>query len=240
MRGNNGPQINSPYPPGRDPYYEVEVHYPPYGDPYGNQRPPIIYSAQGSKGGMFSFTPREVRELLISIAVLTFAFAKVLGEDRTIVENLIPAFIAVFTGFFLHEMGHKFMAQSYGLFTEFRMSEQGLMLAFITSFFGFLIAAPGAVVISGYPTRAQSGKTAIAGPGTNIAIAAIAAPFVFAGGEVAYTAELVLFINAFLALFNLIPYHPLDGEKIVKWSVPFYVLTVVMALSFFIGGLMFI
>lgn len=236
--GNTGPiELFGPYRGDKDPFSGYEIHYGPYSGEYMPYKPPRFYTIPGPSGSKFTFTDQEIRELLLSIGILTFAFAKVLGGWEDLVFLLLPSFIAVFTGFFLHEMGHKFMAQSYGLMSEFRMSMQGLMLALVTSLMGFLIAAPGAVMITGYPTREQTGKTAFAGPGVNVAIALIAFPFSFLGGWIGFTALLVVFINSFLGLFNLIPIHPLDGEKIIKWSLPHYLILVLISLSFFIHSM---
>ena len=226
-----------PYGGGEQPHEGFEIHYGPYSGAYVPYTPPTLYTMPGPSGRKFTFSGEEIRELLISIGVLTFAFSMVLGGFDDLLVYLIPSFIAVFTGFFLHEMGHKFVAQSYGLRSQFRMSMQGLMLALMTSFLGFLIAAPGAVEIVGYPTKEQSGRTAFAGPGVNVGICFIAFPFIFVGGDVTLSAGLVVFINSFLALFNLIPVFPLDGEKIVGWSLSHYLALVVMALAFFVSSL---
>lgn len=226
-------------PFGRDdPYQGYEIQYGPYSGDYIPYKPPKFFFIPGPSGEKYTFTGQEIKELFLSIAVLTFAFAKVLGGWDDLLAYLLPSFIAVFTGFFLHEMGHKFMAQNYGLMSEFRMSMQGLMIALVTSFMGFLIAAPGAVMITGYPTREQSGKTALAGPGVNAAIALIAFPFMFLGGGIAFTATLVVFINSFLGLFNLIPIFPLDGEKIMKWSKLHYAAIVALTGGLFIFALL--
>ena len=183
---------------------------------------------------MFYFTHEELKELAISIGALTIAFSLVIGGWSGFLGALFPSFLAVVTGFFLHEMGHKFVAQSYGLFSEFRMSLQGLIIAVITAIFGFLIAAPGAVVISGYSTREQTGKIALAGPLTNVVISILFLPLIFVGGVIGFTAFIVSYINAFLALFNLIPFEPLDGEKIFHWSFFHYLGIGIVSLTLFV------
>ena len=238
INGYTGRGFGSYGPYGRDPFYDGGYEYPGYNQPYTVYTPP--YSPPMGRKGVFYFTPEELKELTISVVVLTFAFALVLGgrSSNGFLGALLPSFIAVVTGFFFHEMGHKFVAQSYGLFSEFRMSMQGLLLALFTAFIGFLIAAPGAVVISGYATREQSGKIALAGPLVNVVIAILFLPLIFVGvGMIRFTAFIVAYINAFLALFNMIPIAPLDGEKIYKWSTPHYIGLALVAFSLFVTAL---
>jgi Zn-dependent protease len=35
--------------------------------------------------------------------------------------------------------------------------------------------------------------------------------------------------NAFIAFFNLLPFGPLDGLKIIKWSIARWAVTIVLA-----------
>ena len=70
-------------------------------------------------------------------------------------------------------------------------------------------------MIVGSATRETVGKTALAGPLTNILLSAGAILIT------AFTAEIfwiVAFINAFLAAFNLIPFSIMDGLKVYNWN----------------------
>lgn len=195
------------------------------------------YRPQTTRGaGLLSslrFSRRELRDILLGIVVLTFAFAIAMSQGfaalpgisaRTFTWHLGIAFLAVATGFLLHELAHKFLAQRYGCWAEFRANYQGLLFALMISFVGFLFAAPGAVVISGSVGLRQSGRLSLAGPATNLTIASAMLPFVLLRPEEpalfgsAVTA--VYFVNAFLAIFNLIPVPPLDGSKVWAWSRP--------------------
>ena len=73
--------------------------------------------------------------------------------------------------FLLHELGHKLVAQKYGCQAEFRSFDQMLILAVIMSFFGFILAAPGAVLIQGRVSRKQNGIISATGPGVNLSLA---------------------------------------------------------------------
>ena len=86
-------------------------------------------------------------------------------------HDALPIFAAVMTGFLLHELAHKWMAQKYGCWAEYRGNRNGLLLALLMGAFGFLIAAPGAVMVAGHVTPRQHGHIAAVGPLTNIALA---------------------------------------------------------------------
>ena len=115
-----------------------------------------------------------------------------------------------------------------------------LWLALIMSWFGFVIAAPGAVMISCKNlTKEKNGKISLAGPLTNLVIAVL-----FFGGLLFLPDNKVFYygflINGWLALFNMIPFGIFDGAKVLKWNRLVYISTIifcliVMNLAFFIG-----
>jgi Zn-dependent protease len=119
-------------------------------------------------------------------------------------------------------MGHKIIAQRYGCWAEFRVWPQGLLLAVISAFVGFLFAAPGAVYVRGHLSKEQNGKVSAAGPLTNIAVASFLLPVIFLvpgiTGEIRTLIIMVCILNVFIGGFNMIPFPPLDGSKIIKWN----------------------
>ncbi len=136
--------------------------------------------------------------------------------------EILLALLAVFTpSFLLHEIAHKLSAQHYGLWAEFRLTLFGALITLLSMVVPlFKIIAPGAVMIAGTTTRTEAGKTAAAGPLTNIVLSAICASVTAIGSS--STIELVVafgaWINAFIALLNLIPFGMLDGRKIFQWN----------------------
>ncbi len=184
-----------------------------------------------------AFSDYEKEQLRESIGFLTLAFALALSnglfvvmDDPSILITTLPlAFAAVMTGFLLHELAHKWMAQQYGCWAEYRGNKNGLYFALAMSAFGFLLAAPGAVMVSGRITDRQNGIIAAVGPLTNIAIAIVALPiYIFTAGldwPISLLGELARFIiviNLILGGFNMIPVQPLDGSKVIMWSKPAY------------------
>jgi Zn-dependent protease len=129
------------------------------------------------------------------------------------------AFLGIVTAFLCHELAHKYVAQRYGYWSEFRMYSQGLIYALIFALLiGFVFAAPGAVQVLGNPTREENGKMALAGPLTNIIISLTALSiWLLTPGFIGNLAFFIAYINAFLGFFNLLPIGPMDGMKIFSW-----------------------
>jgi Zn-dependent protease len=190
------------------------------------------------------FSANEKRDLRNAGLILSLAFAILLsgGYSSLFSPNalilIFPiAFITAGLGFLLHELMHKFVAQSYGLLAEFKAFYGMLWLALGLSLFGFILAAPGAVFIRGNMTREQNGKISLAGPLTNIVLSIIflSILFLFSSNSIVFTiSSFGLTINALLAAFNMIPVQPFDGSKIISWSKPVYYLTTIGAVGLFV------
>ena len=190
--------------------------------------------------GMPVFSRIELRDIAIAVAVLTASFTiifsrrwKLFSDDAltNVLWWILVSFILVMCSFILHELAHKFTAQKFGAWSEFRMYPAGLVLCLIMSVVGFLFAAPGAVYIRGYITDEMNGKISAAGPAVNIVISAIALVLwlLIPNGLAASLFFLLGYMNAFLAIFNLLPIPPLDGSKIFKWEPTIYILMIVLA-----------
>ena len=164
----------------------------------------------------FSFGKTEIKELIIAALAITliFVWPPSAGADWLILFGFYLVFVGA--GFIIHELAHKFMAQSLGAWSEFRMWKQGLMFAlFMRVIGGPVFIAPGATVwAKPLATRDDMGKVSIAGPISNIILA-----IVFIGLSFLFRPMYIgAYVNLQLAFFNLIPIHPLDGADIVRWN----------------------
>lgn len=198
----------------------------------------------------------EILHIIISMLVLSvaFAFAMVNGifglissEDplHEIVYSFQFSILGILTGFFFHEISHKMMARRYSLWAEYRMFPQGLMLALLFGiFFGFVIAAPGAVNIAGGARKFEFGKIAMAGPLANIIVGIVAlAGYMEIGLDSVYGSVLgfISMINIFLAFFNLLPIGPMDGKKIIAWNsivwAGMFIVSLFLLVTYITGGI---
>jgi Zn-dependent protease len=199
---------------GDDRGVTYRVSYQPYEYQY---QPPV------QEGGL-KFSEEEKKHLLMAIGALTLAFTLLLAGDGDLplVTIVGLSFIAVITGFLLHELGHKIVAQRYGCWAEFRAWPFGLLMAVVSAFVGFLFAAPGAVYIRGHLSKEENGKVSAAGPLMNIIVSSFLLPVLFFFPniifEILILVWMICFLNVFIGLFNLIPFPPLDGSKIIKWN----------------------
>lgn len=174
----------------------------------------------------------EAKEMAIAGLALSFAFS-ILMLRRGFFSNTLSmetislvaviAIVSVATGFLLHELAHRAVAKKFGCHAEFRLWNFGLLLAIGTSFMGFLFAAPGAVYIYGENiSKKQNGLISIAGPLTNIGVGIILLTISIAFFSSNQILLLILgsaaSLNFGLAFFNMIPFPPLDGSKVIYWN----------------------
>lgn len=144
-------------------------------------------------------------------------------------------FLAMFVSAFLvHELAHKFLAQYYGSWSEFRAQVYGLVITAISALpiMPFKFIAPGAVMV-GLTDRNKFGRVALVGPLTNLVMG-----FSFLVSAHLYPYHSFLFagasFNAWIALFNLLPFGVLDGQKIFDWNKIAWGCTMATTMALFI------
>jgi len=179
------------------------------------------YSNEGGRGAIFSRI--EVRDILVAWGALGLAFYFAYqGEFRLVgvLGGIAISLATVGSGFVLHELSHKFVAERYGYWAEFRMWPMGILLALATSLIGFIFAAPGATYISGLSvSEEQNGRISLAGPLTNVGVGLVFLPFLLLGlGSLRLLGFIGFSVNIFLAVFNMLPFMPLDGAKVFAWN----------------------
>ncbi len=194
------------------------------------------------KVGKIPTSEKEVKDLIKAWLAISFAVGIILSRNSSmdLYTSIIISSITVGTAFLFHEIAHKIVAQRYGCFAEFRSFNFMLILAVLFALIGgFIFIAPGAVIISGPIGRRRNGKISAAGPMTNIVLALIFLVLLFLNTNnlIKSISIIGLYINSFLAMFNLIPLGILDGKKILAWNKPiFYILLASSILLFFMSS----
>jgi Zn-dependent protease len=195
------------------------------------------------RSAKFGFSSTEVRHLTISALLVSSVGLSMLGASLVrIGPEIVVVLVLLFTcAFLLHEIAHKIVAQRYGLWAEFRLTLLGALITLLSIVSPFFkIISPGAVMIAGTASKDSVGKTAVAGPLTNI---------IFCVGSFALTlllpqyssffqvALFTAFFNASIAVLNLIPIGILDGWKVFQWNKIVWALaflsSVVLAIEIF-------
>ena len=198
----------------------------------------------------YEFSSTEVRDLLVAWLALGVAFAVFFAGGGPniatllfVPELLVVSLLTAGVAFLLHEVAHKVVAVHYGQLAEFRADYSMLFLALMSAMIGFIFAAPGAVHHQGYLNAEEHGRIALAGPATNLLLAAVFLPVYLGGiglgvGLLATLGRFGIVINLFLAAFNLVPFGPLDGKTVKRWSTPVWLGTFLVSAGLTVGSLL--
>lgn len=196
-----------------------------------------------------TFDREEIKDILAAVLILTAAFSLIYYRyivfPRTVFGYSVLfglALLTVLTAFLMHEMAHRYVAKRLGGYGRFRIWVLGAMLALITSALGILFAAPGAVYISGIYSPETNGKVSLAGPATNMILAVIfyaVYAVLFPFTSYAFLFGFVGALNSWYAVFNLIPFPPLDGSKVLRWDRTIFIIAISVAVLLNIPGLYF-
>lgn len=210
------------------------------------------------------FSSSELRDLLIASVLVTLVSISIMGSGSSIGIGIINGFV-VFASFinsiywwvpigiiliFLlsfigHELAHKFTAQHYGMWSEFRMNSMGYYLSAIAILFSVPIFGTGTVYTSGTTNRDHNAKANLAGPLSNfilasaLVIVAVIAYSTLSGSllfNLLYLVRYGIIINGVLGVFNMIPFQPFDGATVKDWDIRVWItLTIALASMAIIG-----
>jgi Zn-dependent protease len=181
------------------------------------------------------FSKLELVHLLIGTALVTAVGLSMI--DYRVRWDFLAIFVSAFL---VHEFGHKFLAQVFHSWAEFRLFLFGAAVTAISAIpiFPFKFIAPGAVMV-GPISQNRLGKVAWIGPLTNLAMGAgfVLAYYFAVGLRLDLAVDILAlgaWFNGWIALFNLIPFMGLDGAKILSWNKIIWVLTLAGAFGLFL------
>jgi len=192
---------------------------------------------------------RELTALLTALMVLGISFSTrymfsglVVARPLAFLEVFLLTLIVIGTGFIGHELAHKFVAQRFGCWAEFKLWTVGAVMAVLFAFVppgNLVFAAPGAVYIASRSSyfgegidRKANGVISLVGPLVNIGAAGLFG-LAFLVSSLAGLGDIVVgsgsgltfkflqegvAINLWLGAFNMIPFFILDGQKVFTWD----------------------
>jgi len=215
--------------------------------------------------GRARFSSTEKRDLAIASILVALVGISIRGFPSGIFSAIPQLILLVSAGFWwypaltigifwvsfmAHEMAHKFVAQHYGQWSEFRMTQQGYLLSALAILWSFPIFGTGVVATSRAKSLEEDGKVNLAGPLTNFIIAAgIAIGMLLVVAAVGvhvvdFPTRLILSIlryglllNAMLGAFNMIPIQPFDGATVMRWNRAVWAAQMVALLTLLLFGL---
>jgi Zn-dependent protease len=176
------------------------------------------------------FSKLEILHLSIATILVT-AVGLSLNNYRYVSWEFLIIFVSAFL---VHELAHKLLAQFYGGWAEFRTNSYGLLVTAFSAipFIPFKFIAPGAVVID-LSDRSKFGRVAFIGPLTNLIMGFIFFILSHQYPLIGYLYIGALF-NSWIALFNLLPFGNLDGQKIFSWNKIVWIFMMVCTMGLFV------
>jgi Zn-dependent protease len=155
------------------------------------------------------------------------------------VANLVVIIVSLLVSLTLHEAMHAYVAHALGDTTA---KDEGRLTLNPLRHIDLLltVALPVVMIVLGFPPlliakpvpfdphgikygEYGAAMVALAGPFTNLALAVVASLLIrFAGAEGAFIDVLVIFmqLNIVFFVFNMIPFPPLDGSRLVYAVAP--------------------
>lgn len=172
-------------------------------------------------------TGNEAIDILVAASLIfgVLSFRNIvfpdLGGDRSYLAGIL---LTILTGFIGHELAHRSIAKRNGLHARFVLWMQGIFFTLLCLILPFAFIVPGFVFMTGYADRTTHGKISLSGPLINILNGLILllmwliTDVSLLGLNFDKVFLLAAMLNFFLALFNLIPFGPLDGRKVREWN----------------------
>lgn len=191
----------------------------------------VSYRRTEFRKSRIRFTAKELGHLVVAAALVVgvglsfFSIGQIYEAGPSVLAATITALTA---SFLLHEIAHKIVAQRTGLWAEFRLTIFGAALTLLSIFSPlFKIISPGAVMVSGGANSNDMGKVSIAGPMVNIVLCgtSLSLAALLIHNLIVFSVLMVIAnLNAWIALFNVVPFAMLDGLKIFHWNKKAWIL----------------
>jgi Zn-dependent protease len=174
----------------------------------------------------------EIYNVIVAIFVSTLILSYNFQNPMKTFSEIPGALAAVAIAVLLPIAAQKIMARRLGCTAFYKLWLPGLVVSMLLMLVGIKpIILVGSVAISAYEfgrwgmkskymSMTEIGWIGITGPLVNITLAIVLdfmTPFSY-----------LAFVNALIALFNLVPIKPLDGSKVVLWNPMLWILLIII------------
>ena len=199
----------------------------------------------------FDFSKNEIRDILIAFTLITVLFAiRSSDEFNQIFYNIPIVMIGIALGFICRELICKKAAMKFNYWSEYKIFTPGIILAFLTSFKGFMFTAPGSVYIYGNANDRENGLICLSGIVVHIlfSIVFLGLAILMQSPEIgnSWFNDLLFAIfsmgfltNGYLAFFGLFPIGSIYGAAIYNWNRILWFIIIAFALFIVWLGTMF-
>jgi len=179
------------------------------------------------------FTIAEIVDMILMTAIVGYIFSDMLRKPATRdydplkeygtslnLQNFWFAASVTVPAILFHELGHKFLALSFGMSATFKAAYMFLLIGLVLKMMNFplIFVVPAYVSILGSGTLLQHALIAFAGPGVNLflwlAAKIIAEKKLISKRHLPFVL-LTSKINMFLFIFNMLPIPGFDGNTVL-------------------------
>jgi hypothetical protein len=173
------------------------------------------------------FTSREFAVMAASVVLLGFAYLVAKDIDLFRVDMIVIYLFVAGVATVMHDTTHRYIAWKYKAVSEYKFWGVGTIAMYVTSWlFGLVYALPARTIINGADklTKQQQAMVYLAGPAVSMVLAIVFLMLMFMGGTFKTIGLIGCSMNILSAAYSLMPFDPMDGNKVYKYKKYLWVL----------------
>jgi hypothetical protein len=186
---------------------------------------------------MAGFSSRELAVMIASVLLLAFAYLVAKDIDLLRADMIVIYIIVAGVATVLHDMTHRYVSWKYKTVSEYKFWGIGTIAMFATSWlFGLVYALPARTIINGADklTKKQQAIVYLSGPSVSLVLAIAFLLLLLAGDSFRTIGLIGCSMNILSAAYSLMPFDPMDGNKVYKWKKITWVLIFLPLLAFYL------
>ncbi len=167
------------------------------------------------------FSSGELAVMMISVVLLAFAYLVAKDIDLFRADMIVIYIFVAGVATVLHDITHRLVAWKCNVVSEYKFWGIGTIAMFATSFlFGLVYALPARTIVNGADklTKKQSAMVYLSGPFVSLVLAIVFLLLMFAGDAFRTIGLIGCSMNILSAAYSLMPFDPMDGNKVFKWK----------------------